>query len=107
MDRSIAETLGLSEVGVILVLVVIAIVLAVITRLVTASRAKKAAQAACAQPDDEKAGSVIPPSPSAPISAQCKLTNCDDATAAMIIAIVADSLGEEFNGMQVTSIKQI
>ena len=44
MDRSIAETLGLSEVGVILVLVVIAIVLAVITRLVTASRAKKAAQ---------------------------------------------------------------
>ena len=43
MDRSIAETLGLSEVGVILVLVVIAIVLAVITRLVTASRAKKAA----------------------------------------------------------------
>ena len=108
MDRSIAETLGLSEVGVILVLVVIAIALAVITRVVTAKRkqAEQAHSARPAQPVPEPAPAQ-PAASGAPSVAQCRLTNCDDATAALIIAIVADSLGEEFNGMQVTSIKQI
>ena len=101
MDRSIAETLGLSEVGVLAALAVVAVILALITRFVTARRSRQAAQAQTASAPPE------PAAPAAPIVARCTLVNCDETTAALIIAIVADSMGDEFSGKQVTSIRQL
>ena len=108
MGRSIAETFGLNELGMVIVLVVIAVLLAVITHFVSARRARPAAQAPEEQPQAAPAPEEpAAPVPEGPVTVQCKLTNCDEPTAALIIAIVADSLGDDFKGMQVTSIKQL
>ncbi len=108
MEKSIAQTLGLSELGMLVVLAVLAIGLAVITYIVSSARGKRAAQATpgqAAQPETRAA--PVPPDPGGPIIAQCKLVNCDEQTAALIIAIVTDTLGDDFNGKQVTSIRQL
>ncbi|HIT31410.1 MAG TPA: hypothetical protein IAC25_01015 [Candidatus Enterenecus stercoripullorum] len=109
MEKSIAQTLGLSELGMLAVLAVLAIALAVITYIVSSARNKRAAAQAApgqaAQPETQVP--PITPAPGGPILAQCKLVNCDEQTAALIIAIVADTLGDDFNGKQVTSIRPL
>ena len=97
------EALGISALGLVIVFAALAALMAVITVMAKLmNRPEKAVAAPAAE-----AAAPQPAVPAGPIVAQCRLTDCDEKSAAMIIAIVADMLGDEFEGQQVVSIRQI
>ncbi len=118
-DQTIAETLNLSELGMVVLLALTVAVLALLAQLLSTRRQKRTAPPA-PQPEStptpraaptatapESIPTPAPVAPLGPVCVQCKLIRCDDQTAAIIIAIVADTLGDAFIGKQVTSIRQL
>ena len=115
-EMTVGESLVTAVLGIAVVMAVLALLAGIITVMSTVvSRmaqeeqapvpAEKPAPAAPAQAAPAKPqGKPIPKTQS---RGQCDLTTVDDKTAAMLMAIVADQMGEPLNTLRFTSIRPI
>ena len=90
-------------IGLILLMIVV-----IIMSKIMIARAKKAAPAAAAAPAPAAAAAPAVPAEKAPGTAgELKLYDTDPRDAAMIMAIVADTLGKPLNELRFISIKEV
>jgi len=97
-EMTAGESLVTAALGIAVVMAVLALLAGIIT--VMSKVVSRMAQAAPAKPQ----GKPIPETQS---RGQCDLTTVDDKTAAMLMAIVADQMGEPLNTLRFTSIRPI
>ena len=105
LDAAIVALLGYAVVffGLILLMIVV-----IALGKIFQARAAKAAAAAAAAPAAAPAAVPAADAPTAPGSAgQLKLHDVEPKTAAMIMAIVADKMGEPLNELRFISIKEV
>ena len=89
-------------------LVLLMVIIKILIKVTDKQDAKKAAAAAAAAPVVEEAVPVVKENGPAPGSAgQIKLYTTDPKDAAMIMAIVADSLGKPLNELRFISIREV
>ena len=104
-DAALTALLGYLVVFFGLVLLMVVVMIMGKIMVAQANKAKAAAPAAAAEP---AAPSPAPEAPAAPGSAgELKLYDTDPKDAAMIMAIVADSLGKPINELRFISIKEV
>lgn len=114
-EMTVSESLVTAVLGIAVVMAVLALLAGIITVMSkVVSRMAKEEQAPA-----PKAAAVPAPAPAAPAKpqgkpipetqsrGQCDLTTVDDKTAAMLMAIVADQMGEPLNTLRFTSIRPI
>ena len=116
-EMNVGEALVTAGLGIVVVMVVLAIlagIIMVMSRIIDrVTRAQAAAPAAKPAPAPvEKIPAPAPTPQGRPIPAtqsrgECDLVAVDDKTAAMIMAIVADQMGEPLNTLRFRSIRPI
>ena len=106
---------GQGIVMVVAVLAVLAVIIAVLSRITNRATAQPQAATPVPQPAVAPAEAVPAPAPKPqgkpiPVTqsrGECDLVAVDDKTAAMIMAIVADQMGEPLNTLRFRSIRPI
>lgn len=115
-EMTVGESLLTAVLGVAVVMAVLALLAGIITvmsKAVSKVAGEEAAPAAKPAPVPAPAAPAAPAKPQGkPIPAtqsrgQCDLTTVDDKTAAMLMAIVADQMGEPLNTLRFISIRPI
>lgn len=114
-EMTVSESLVTAVLGIAVVMAVLALLAGIITVMSkVVSRMAKEEQApapkAAAVPAPVQAAPAKPqgkPIPETQSRGQCDLTTVDDKTAAMLMAIVADQMGEPLNTLRFTSIRPI
>ena len=99
-EMTAGESLVTAALGIAVVMAVLALLAGIITVMSKVVSRMAPVQAAPAKPQ----GKPIPETQS---RGQCDLTTVDDKTAAMLMAIVADQMGEPLNTLRFTSIRPI
>lgn len=107
-DVSLGASLGYSILGMSIVFVVLIMLMLVIKIMekFTAKTNAEDAPAAAAAPVRE-AAPAAPVQPAPGTAGELKLYNVDERDAAMIMAIVADSLGKPLNELRFISIREV
>lgn len=115
-EMTVGESLLTAVLGVAVVMAVLALLAGIITvmsKVVSNLDKEEAAPAVKPVPAAAPAAPVAPakpqgkPIPETQSRGQCDLTTVDDKTAAMLMAIVADQMGEPLNTLRFTSIRPI
>ncbi len=111
-DITVLEALGYSVLGLAIVFAALILLMAIIKiQSALMGKGKKADAAPAPAPTPAVTPAAVPSSPSktpAPGSAgEIKLYNVPDKTAAMIMAIVADTLKKPLNELRFKSIKEV
>ena len=88
-------------------LVLLMVIIKILIKVTDKSAAKKAAAAAAAAPVIEEPVPVKENGPAPGSAGQIKLYTTDPKDAAMIMAIVADSLGKPLNELRFISIREV
>ena len=88
-------------------LVLLMVIIKVLIKITDKKEAKKAAAAAAAAPVIEEPAPVKENGPAPGSAGQIKLYTTDPKDAAMIMAIVADSLGKPLNELRFISIREV
>ncbi len=103
-DLNFVEALPVAALGILIVLLALAL-LAIIFRIIASITARKKQ----AEPLSEKAAPAVPEDDSVTIPAGPRklVYDCDDKTAAMLMAIVCDELGKSPDELWFKSIRQI
>lgn len=119
-EISVGEALAVAGLGIVVVMVVLALlagIIMIMSRIITRMTKEPAAQApvAPAAPAPAPVQAAAPqaakpqgkPIPATQSRGECDLVAVDEQTAAMIMAIVADQLGEPLNTLRFQSIRRI
>ena len=111
-DVSIPAAIGYSILGMAIVFAVLIVVMLVIKIMERFSGEKKetAPESPAAAPASPAAASAAPAPAAKPApgtAGQLKLYNVDERDAAMVMAIVADSLGKPLNELRFISIREV
>lgn len=118
-EMSVGEALAVAGLGIVVVMAVLALlacIIMVMSRIITRVTKEPAAPAqAPAAPAPAPVQAAAPqaakpqgkPIPATQSRGECDLVAVDDKTAAMIMAIVADQLGEPLNTLRFKSIRPI
>ncbi len=115
-EMTVGESLLTAVLGIAVVMAVLALLAGIITvmsKVVSNLDKEEAAPAAKPVPAAAPAAPAAPakpqgkPIPETQSRGQCDLTTVDDKTAAMLMAIVADQMGEPLNTLRFTSIRPI
>lgn len=107
-DVSIAASIGYSILGMVIVFLVLIMLMLVIKIMEKFTAKTNAAEAPAATPAVASAAPVSVPAKPAPGTAgELKLYDVDERDAAMVMAIVADSLGKPLNELRFISIREV
>lgn len=112
-EMTVSESLVTAVLGIAVVMAVLALLAGIITvmsKVVSRMAKEEQAPAPAAAPVQAPAAPAKPqgkPIPETQSRGQCDLTTVDDKTAAMLMAIVADQMGEPLNTLRFISIRPI
>lgn len=112
-EMTVSESLVTAVLGIAVVMAVLALLAGIITvmsKVVSRMAKEEQAPAPAPAPVQAPAAPAKPqgkPIPETQSRGQCDLTTVDDKTAAMLMAIVADQMGEPLNTLRFTSIRPI
>ena len=113
-EMTVGESLVTAVLGIAVVMAVLALLAGIITvmsKVVSRMAQEEQAPAPAEKPAPAAPAQAAPakpqgkPIPQTQSRGQCDLTTVDDKTAAMLMAIVADQMGEPLNTLRFTSIR--
>lgn len=109
-DVSMGEALGYSVLGLVIVfavLVILMLVIKLVEKFTTRGAEQAQAETPASAPVAPLAAEQAPAKPAPGTAGQLKLYNVEERDAAMIMAIVADSLGKPLNELRFISIREV